>query len=150
MHALAIDPHVTVPVEALHVSFTRSSGPGGQNVNRVASKVRVRVEVDKIIGLDDDARARLRLLAGHRLDADGNVLITSQKTPDQPRNVEDALEKVRELVEAALVEKPERLGSTETYAAVQKRIDEKRATAHRKEDRAKVEVDLEDTLPLRS
>lgn len=51
MHALAIAPHVTVPLEALHVSFTRSSGPGGQNVNRVASKVRVRVEVD--VDLED-------------------------------------------------------------------------------------------------
>ena len=98
MHDIAIAPNVTVPVEALHVAFTRASGPGGQNVNRVSSKVRVRVEVEKIIGLDDDARARLRHLAGHRLDADGNVMIVSQKTPDQPRNVEDALEKVRELV----------------------------------------------------
>jgi ribosome-associated protein len=148
-HDIAIAPNVTVPVEALHVAFTRASGPGGQNVNRVSSKVRVRVEVEKIIGLDDDARARLRHLAGHRLDADGNVMIVSQKTPDQPRNVEDALEKVRELVLEALVEKAERLGSTETYAAVQKRIDDKKATAHRKEERAKVDIDLEDTLPLR-
>lgn len=150
MHAIIVSPLVTVPVEALHVSFTRASGPGGQNVNRVSSKARVRVEVDKIVGLDDDARARLRHLAGHRVDSDGNLMFTSQKSPDQPRNLEDALEKVRALVSEALVERAERLGSTETYAAVQKRIDEKKATAQRKEERAKVDVDLEDTLPLRS
>ncbi len=144
MHAIVVTPEITIPEEALSISFTRSSGPGGQNVNRVASKVRVRVDVDKILGLDDDTKRRLRRMAGHRIDAHGNLLMMSQKTSDQPRNVEDALDKIRRIVLAATITKPERLGSTHTYAAVQKRIDEKKHVAQHRAERAPVEVDPEE------
>ncbi len=148
-HAIVVTPEVTVPDEALHITYTRAGGPGGQNVNRVSSKVRVRVEIDKIQGLDEDGRKRLRRIAGHRLDAHGNLLMMSQKTPDQPENLADALEKIRVLVLASTIVDPPRLGSTETYAAVQKRIDEKKENAQRKEERARAEPDEEDVIVMR-
>ncbi len=145
-HPIAVTPEITIPDEALSISFTRSSGPGGQNVNRVASKVRVRVDIEKILGLDDDTKRRLRRMAGHRIDAHGNLLMMSQKTSDQPRNLEDALDKIRRIVLAATITRPERLGSTQTYAAVQKRIDEKKHVAQHRAERAPVQVDPEEAL----
>jgi ribosome-associated protein len=80
----------------------RASGPGGQNVNKVASKVELRVALDRVVGLDPSARTRLLALAAGRLDADGRLLVTSQRFRDQPRNLEDAVEKVRALIARAL------------------------------------------------
>ncbi len=146
MHAIVVTPDITIPEEALSISFTRSSGPGGQNVNRVTSKVRVRVDLEKIHGLDDDTKQRLRRMAGHRIDGHGQLMMMSQKTPDQPRNLEDALDKIRRIVLAATITRPERLGSTQTYAAVQKRIDEKKHVAQHRAERAPVQVDPEELL----
>jgi ribosome-associated protein len=136
MHSIVVSETVTVPAEAITMTATHSSGPGGDNVTGVASKVHVHVDIDKIIGLRESEGARLRELAGKRLDADGRIQVTSQKTPDQHQNLEDALRKVRELVLAATVHRAERLGTTHTVAAVQKRIDEKKAVAHIKDERS--------------
>src|SRR5689334_11944181 len=94
---IEVAPGVVIPETAISVSVSRSSGPGGQNVNKVASKVELRIDVAAIAGLGADAAQRLRHLAGRHVDADGRLLITSQRTRDQPRNLEDAREKVRAL-----------------------------------------------------
>lgn len=93
-----------VPESAISVRAVRSSGPGGQNVNKVSSKVELRVDLAAITGLDAGARARLLALARNDLDADGRLLVTSQKTRDQRRNLEDAREKVRQLLVRAQAE----------------------------------------------
>ena len=93
---------VHVPAAAIEWRAVRSSGPGGQNVNKVASKVELRVDLSAVSGLDDAARARLQALAAARLDATGRLLVTSQRTRDQLRNLEDARAKVQKLVERAL------------------------------------------------
>ena len=102
--AIVVTESVRVPAHAMTVHAVRASGPGGQNVQKVATKVDLRVELGAIEGLSEGARARLLALCRHRLDAEGRLMVTSQLTRNQARNVEDAREKVKRLVAAALRE----------------------------------------------
>ena len=126
MEAIVVTHGIRVPAAALTMRAVRASGPGGQNVNKVASKVDLRVDLDAIEGLADAARERLRALARHRLDADGRLWITSQATRDQGRNLDDAREKVRALVTAALAEPKRRRPSRPSAAARERRIESKK------------------------
>src|SRR2546428_689454 len=121
--AIVVTESVRVPEHALHVHAARASGPGGQNVNKVATKIELRVDLDAIEGLSDAARARLTALCGGRLDADGRLMVTSQATRTQARNLEDARQKVRTLVAAALREPRSRKESRPTPAARERRLE---------------------------
>ena len=117
---------ILVPGGAIEWRAVRSSGPGGQNVNKVASKVELRVDLGGVSGLSAPAQARLAALAAGRLDADGRLLTTSQRTRDQLRNLEDAREKVRKLVERAMkAPRPRRL-TQPSPGAVERRLRRKR------------------------
>ncbi len=100
---IVVTADVRVPASALHVHAARASGPGGQNVNKVSIKIDLRVDLPAIEGLPDDARARLYRLAQNRLDADGHLVVVSQVTRNQGRNLEDARARVAGLIRAALV-----------------------------------------------
>ncbi len=113
----------------------RAGGPGGQNVNKVASKVELRVALDAIVGLDPDARARLRALCAGRLDADGRLLVTSQLTRDQHKNLQDAREKVRVLVAQSLVRPRKRRPTRPTRGSVERRLSDKKHRSTKKSDR---------------
>jgi ribosome-associated protein len=136
--AIVVGGGVVVPAAALSLHTTRSSGPGGQNVNKVASKVELRVDLDRIEGLAAGARARLGTLARRRLDAEGRLLVVSQRTRDQHRNLEDARGKVRALVLQALVPPRPRRPTRVTAAAKARRFAGKRARSRTKLGRAPV------------
>ena len=117
---------VLVPEAAVEWRAVRSSGPGGQNVNKVATKIDMRVDLGAVTGLSAPARARLRALAAARTDADGKLIVTSQRTRDQLRNLEDARAKVKKLVERALREPRPRRITQPSLGAVQRRLRQKR------------------------
>jgi ribosome-associated protein len=134
--AIVVNSAVRVPERALQIRAVRASGPGGQNVNKVATKVDVRVDLDAIEGLSTAARARLAMLCRHRLDADGRLMISSQAERNQARNLEDALDRVRALVAAALREPRSRKASRPTAGARERRIETKKRRGALKRERA--------------
>ncbi len=130
---LIISATLQVPPGELTWTAARSSGPGGQNVNKVASKVELRFDLPGTRVLDEAAKARLRNLAGARLDADGWVLIISQLTRDQSRNLEDARDKLRTLILRALERPTPRRPTRPSRAAKARRVADKRQRSSTKQ-----------------
>jgi ribosome-associated protein len=135
--AIVVTDAVRVPPAAQTVRAVRASGPGGQNVNKVATKIDLRVDVGAIEGLPDAARERLRVLIRHRLDADGRLVVTSKATRNQARNLEDARDKVRALIAAALVRPRHRAATRPTAASREQRLGAKRVRSVVKRLRAR-------------
>lgn len=132
---LHINDNLTIPAAELSWAASRSSGSGGQNVNKVASKVALRFDLPGTAVLDEAAKARLRGLSGVRLDAAGWVLVISQLTRDQVRNLEDARQKLSELVLAALRPPRARRPTKPGRSARERRMQDKRRNAERKRQR---------------
>jgi ribosome-associated protein len=132
---IVVTPAVRVPASALAVRAVRASGPGGQHVNKVATRIDLRVDLEAIEGLSEAARARLRALARHRVDAEGRLLVTSQVTRNQARNLEDARDRVADLVRAALIAPRARVKTGPSAGARRRRLAGKRQRAEVKRGR---------------
>ena len=133
---LIINATLQIPASELTWAAARSSGPGGQNVNKVASKVELRFDLPGTRALDVDTKTRLRGLVGTRLDADGWVLVISQLTRDQSRNLDDAREKLRLLILRALIRPTPRRPTKPSRAAKARRVADKRQRSTTKQQRS--------------
>lgn len=128
---------ITIPARELEWTAVRASGPGGQNVNKVSSKVELRFDFEESESLSAAVKARLRGLAQHRLDAEGRILITSQVTRNQPQNLEDARARLADLIAKAMVVPKKRRPTRPSKAAKRRRVDDKRIQAKKKQSRAR-------------
>jgi ribosome-associated protein len=132
LEPIVVRPGVVVLSDALSFRAVRASGPGGQNVNKVSSKVELRVDLGLITGLDAGARGRLASLCATSLDAEGRLIVVSQVTRDQRRNLDDAREKIRGLVERALVRPRTRRPTRPTRGSVERRLSDKKRRSRTK------------------
>ena len=138
---LIISDHLVVPDADLSFSAIRSPGPGGQNVNKVATAVQMRFDLQNTQVLNAGVKQRLRARAGHRLNDDGTLLFVARAHRSQERNRADALERLRELILAALEPPRPRKATRPTKASKERRLVGKAHQQRRKVLRGRVRGD---------
>ena len=132
---IELGPRVWTDREQLRFGFSRSSGPGGQNVNKLNTKTELRVALTAIHGMSDRALARLKLIAGRKLTADGEILLSADKERTQESNRRACLTKLRALIAEALVEPKVRNKIKISRAAKVRRVEAKRRVSEKQRDR---------------
>ena len=131
---------VNIPEGALSETFLAATGPGGQNVNKVATAVQLRVDLEQL-GLRDDVLDRLRRLAGSRLTAADELLITARRFRTQEANRADARQRLAEMIADAHFVQAKRRPTRPSRAAKAKRVEKKRQRSSIKQGRGRVELD---------
>ncbi|HEY1874831.1 MAG TPA: alternative ribosome rescue aminoacyl-tRNA hydrolase ArfB [Steroidobacteraceae bacterium] len=134
---LAVAAGVEIPDDELSLSFLRSSGPGGQNVNKVATAVQLRYDLEHSRVLSEAVKLRLRSLSGRRLTADGSILILARNHRTQERNRREAELRLAELIRRALTVPKVRKATRPTRAAHERRLERKARTRRTKGLRAR-------------
>jgi ribosome-associated protein len=132
---------LTPPPAALSFRFIRSGGPGGQNVNKVASAVQLRCDLKEWPALPERVRERLRRLAGRRLSDDDVIVITAQRFRTQEQNKRDALERLDAMIAEARIEPKIRKATRPTRASKERRLEHKQQRSSIKRARSRVRFD---------
>jgi len=134
---LIINSRVIIHEAELIETFVRSSGPGGQNVNKVASAVQLRFDVENSSVVPEEVKQRLKRLAGRRVTSEGEIIIEARRYRDQEKNRADARERLVALINRALEQPKPRKRTRPSRSSVQERLDQKRKHSERKKMRRK-------------
>jgi len=132
LEPLIITDRIVIPPAELEWKAVCASGPGGQNVNKVATKIELRFDLPANTSLFPDTKARLLALPGVRVDEDGRLLLVSQETRNQKRNLELALERLAALVRQALIVPKKRRPTRPSRGATERRLTTKKLHSARK------------------
>jgi ribosome-associated protein len=138
---IRVTPAVAIDETELHFDFVRASGPGGQNVNKVATAVQLRFDAAHSPSLPDEVRRRLVRIAGKRVTGEGVLLITARRHRTQQKNRDDAVGRLVELVRKAAVVPKRRRRTRPTRASKERRLVEKRRKGEIKRTRRDVRSD---------
>lgn len=136
---LQVSDRLVIPGTDLAFAAVRSSGPGGQHVNTSSTKVELRFDLPGTQALSEPVKARLRALCRGRLDAAGAVVITSQETRSQLRNMNDTRDKLAELIRRALVPPKRRKPTKPTRGSKERRLDAKKQRGEKKRLRSTID-----------
>ena len=138
---LPVRPGLEIPDSDLEVAFIRSAGPGGQNVNKVASAVQLRFALDRSAVLREDVKTRLRALAGQRVTDAGEILIVARAHRSQEQNRREAEERLCDLIRRALIAPKKRHATKPTRASKERRLEGKSLSQKNKRLRGRVRFD---------
>ncbi|WP_436642888.1 alternative ribosome rescue aminoacyl-tRNA hydrolase ArfB [Microbaculum sp. FT89] len=141
MDRIVVTPHIAIDESELEERFVQASGPGGQNVNKVATAVQLRFDVANSQSLTEYVRTRLKTLAGKRMTRDGVLVIDARRFRTQDRNREDARERLIDLIREAAERPTPRRPTKPTLGSKKRRLETKSKRAQVKKARGKPQID---------
>ncbi len=135
---IQINSHISIDMSELQFSFVRASGPGGQNVNKVATAVQLRFNIKQSENLPEEVKQRLMKLAKNKINDKGELIIAARKYRTQHKNRKDAVERLIQLIQKGLEVPRQRKATRPSQAACEKRLDTKRKHSEKKQARKKI------------